>query len=184
MSGLKQYGVIYADPPWAYNNSGCRGAAANQYSTMGDSDIYDMPITDIAAADSVLLLWTTWPKLSEGITLCQAWGFEYVTGMPWVKVNSVANTLFGDIEIKSPYGIGFWVRGCTEPILIGRRGNARPPTKDFIGLLSPNMFHSRKPDSIYEYAESLPGPYVELFARRAREGWDVFGNQVEGSIAI
>ena len=104
--------------------------------------------------------------------------------MPWLKVSSVTNGLFGEVEFKSPYGVGFWVRGCSEPILIAKRGKAKPPTDGFIGLLSPNMFHSRKPDSIYEYAESLPGPRLEMFARRKREGWDVFGNEVKGSIHI
>ena len=181
---MKKYKVIYADPPWHYNNSGCRGAAENEYSVMKDEDIYKLLVCEYADPDSVLLLWATWPKLIEAMKVIDCWGFKYVTGMPWLKVNQVTNGLFGEVEFKSPYGIGFWVRGCSEPILIAKRGNAKPPLDGFIGLLSPNMFHSRKPESIYEYAESLDGPRLELFARVEREGWDVFGNEVKNSISL
>ena len=172
-----KYKVILADPPWSYSNSGTRGAAQNQYPTMKDQDIYDMDIP--AANDSVLLLWVTWPKLVEGMKVVKSWGFEYVTGFPWVKITGLSEDLFdGDPTITVPYGVGFWMRGTTEPLLIGRRGNVSPPTESMIGLLSPNLKHSRKPDSIYDYAETLEGPYLELFARRRREGWDSWGNEV------
>ena len=68
--------------------------------------------------------------------------------------------------------------------MIGKRGSPPPPPNGFIGLLSPNLQHSRKPDSIYEYAEALPGPRLEMFARRPRTGWHVFGNEVTGSISL
>jgi N6-adenosine-specific RNA methylase IME4 len=182
---MKQYGVILADPPWNYANAGCRGAAENQYSTMTDTQIAALPISDLALPDSVLLLWGTWPKLAEAcLPTMAAWGFRYVTGFPWVKVTSFSTNLWGELEMSVPYGVGFWVRGCSEAVLIGRRGNPKPPPDGFIGLLSPNLHHSRKPDDLYAYAEALPGPYLELFARRPRDGWDAFGNEVAGSIAI
>ena len=176
---MSRYKVILADPPWNYANAGCRGAAENEYKTMSDEEIYNLPIAECADNDCVLLLWATWPKLKEAMMTVSKWGFEYITGFPWIKVSSVSNNIFGDIEIKSPYGIGFWVRGCSEPILICRRGRPKPPPDGFVGLLSPNMFHSRKPDSIYAYAESMDGPYLELFARRKRDGWDSHGDQLK-----
>lgn len=182
---MDKYSVILADPAWSYDNSGCRGAAANEYSTMTDKDIMALPVGNLAADDSILLMWATWPKLVEAcIPTMKAWGFEYVTGFPWVKVTDVSHTLWGQIEISVPYGVGFWARGCTEPLLIGRRGKVSPPTDGFIGLLSPNLFHSRKPESIYHYAESLPGPYLELFARRERPGWHVWGNEVDSHVSM
>lgn len=179
-----KYKVILADPPWAYGNNGCRGAAANEYSTMTVEDICALPIASLAADDSVLLEWCTWPQLQEGLQVMKAWGFDYVTGFPWVKAKNISHDLWGELTFDVPYGVGFWARGCTEFVLIGKRGKPSPPKAGFIGLLSPNLSHSRKPDSIYHYAESLPGPYLELFARRRREGWDAFGNQVEGSIRL
>lgn len=181
---MKQYGVILADPPWNYANAGCRGAAENHYSTMTVGDICALPIGDLAAPDSVLLEWCTWPQLQEGIQVMKAWGFEYITGFPWIKVTDVSKDLWGELTIDVPYGIGFWARGCSEFVLIGRKGNAKPPSDGFIGLLSPNLHHSRKPESIHHYAMSLPGPYLELFARRPYAGWDVWGNQVASTVDL
>jgi N6-adenosine-specific RNA methylase IME4 len=177
----KKYGVIIADPPWDYEQSHIEGAAAREYSTMSLEELSILPIPKLAAENSILLLWATWPKLNEAcLPLMKEWGFDYVTGFPWVKITSIAPTLWGKMEIKVPYGVGFWARGCTEMVLIGRRGKVSPPQNGFVGILSPNLYHSRKPEHLYEYAEALPGPYLELFARRKREGWDTWGNEVDG----
>jgi len=174
----KKYGVIIADPPWNYNNARCRGAAENIYSTMTVDDICALPVESLAADDCVLLEWCTWPQMQEGLRVMEAWGFTYTTGFPWVKVTDVSKTLWDELTIDVPYGIGFWARGCTEFVLIGKRGNPKPPPNGFIGLLSPNLHHSRKPDSVHHYAMSMPGPYLELFARRSFPGFDVWGNQI------
>lgn len=82
------------------------------------------------------------------------------------------------------YGMGFWVRGCSEPLLIAQRGDTRCPDDPPIGLISDLFEHSRKPDNVYDYAALFPGPYLELFARRSRDGWDAFGKEIEGSIIL
>jgi len=176
-----QFGVIIADPPWSYERSGVQGAAALHYPTMTDEDIYSLPVAEIASPDAVLLLWATWPKLTEAMRVVSAWGFEYVTGMPWIKIQKCHPTLWGEWDMKPQYGTGFWVRGASEPILICRRGKVSPPQNGFVGLIAPNIRHSRKPDSLHEYAEALPGPRLELFARRPRDGWTVWGNEVEAN---
>ena len=66
--------------------------------------------------------------------------------------------------------------GCSEAVLIG----VRAPEGDWVGLLSKRLKHSKKPEDVYVYCESIPGPYLELFAREKRSGWDVCGNEVEG----
>lgn len=178
-----QYGVIIADPPWHYNNNGVRGAAEDHYPVMSIADICTLPVRDLAKPDAVLLLWATWPQLKAAQQVIDAWGFEYVTGMPWVKIDGLPQIdLFGDLIAKPVWGIGFWIRGATEAILIAKRGNAQPPKTDWVGLLCERMQHSRKPNSLYEYAESMPGPYLEMFARRARPGWDVWGNEVRNTV--
>lgn len=179
-SSTGSYKVILADPPWSYANAGCRGAANNHYSTMTLKDICALPVIDMAAPDAVLLLWTTWPQLREGLEVVAAWGFEYITGFPWIKiVGEPSKDRWGELDIKPQYGVGFWVRGCSEPLLIARRGRVSPPIDGFIGLLSENLRHSRKPENIYHYAEQLDGPYLELFARRRRLGWDSWGDQID-----
>ena len=182
---MTKYRVILADPPWSYSNSGTRGAAANIYPTMTDAALMALPVAELADDDAVLLLWATWPKLAEAcLPIVAAWGFQYVTAFPWVKVTDVSRDLWGELRISVPYGVGFWARGTSEPLLIAKRGNPKPPPNGFIGLLSPNLRHSRKPDSVYECAEAMPGPYLEMFARRPRIGWDAFGNQIDNSIQL
>ena len=185
---MASYGVILADPPWAYRiggRAGIQGTADRQYSTMTDADICELPVGDLALPNSVLLLWCTWPKLREGLAVVEAWGFEYLTTIPWVKITSLQTDMFdGEPRIEVPYGVGFWARGASEPLFVCKRGKPTHPRIDPIGLLSPNLYHSRKPDSVYEYAESLDGPYCELFARRTREGWDSWGNEIESTLEI
>jgi N6-adenosine-specific RNA methylase IME4 len=179
----RKYGVILADPPWRYSNTGTNGAAEKHYPTMSMDELHALPVGAMAHDDSVLLLWATWPMLPSAIGLMTTWGFDYISGFPWVKLASPpAIDLFGEMSVNPFWGIGFWARGCSEPIIIGRKGKPMLPAKNFLGLLSETMQHSRKPDSIYHYAESLQGPYLELFARRPRAGWDSFGNQAENSI--
>lgn len=179
-----KYGVILADPPWQYDIAGRLGAAENHYATMSIDAICALPVAQLAAPDSVLLLWGTWPKLPEGLRVVEAWGFHFVTGFPWVKVTDVSHDLWGNLTFKPHYGTGYWARGASEFVLIGKRGDISPPSGQFVGLLSPNMRHSRKPESLHHYAMSLPGPYLELFARRPFPGWDVWGNEVKSTVEV
>jgi site-specific DNA-methyltransferase (adenine-specific) len=185
-----KYKTILADPPWKYRNEKTGGTnmisgASAHYPVMSIDALKSLPISDIADDDAVLLLWVTWPQLPDGIELMTAWGFEYVTGFPWLKVKSVESTLFDGEQINlQRMGLGFWVRGVSELVCIGRRGNAKPPEQKFIGLIAPNIKHSRKPDDIYQLAESFPGPHVELFARRKRNGWHSFGNEIKSDIVF
>ena len=165
------YGVIVADPPWSYRNKGTAGSAASQYSEMSVDEICSMPVSKLSKKDSVLFLWGTWPLLPECYKVMKAWGFEYKSGFPWIKL-SESFTLQG--------AIGFWVLGVSEYVLIGVRGNAKPPdpSERYLGIIAPNLKHSKKPKSVHDIAETLPGPRLELFAREARIGWTCFGNEV------
>ena len=180
----KQYGVILADPPWSYDVSHRRGAASSHYSCMAYDDLIALPIQDLSADNCVLLMWATFPKLFEAAQpLISAWGFDYVTGFPWIKVNDIKRGLFDNrIHINPQWGTGYWIRGASELVLIAKRGKPRMPKQPPIGLLVERGIHSKKPDSLHEYAEMLDGPYLELFARRPRPGWDVWGNEVDSTI--
>lgn len=181
---MTQYGVILADPPWSYRNGG-NGRARAHYSTMTIEDIRALPISDLAKPDAVLLMWCTWPQLKDGLSVIDAWGFDYISGFPWVKVYDPPFVdLLGDFIARPTWGTGSWVRGCSEPLLIAKRGKAKPPEANWMGLISQRMAHSRKPDSVHQYAESFPGPYLELFARRPMADWDVWGNQAPDSISL
>jgi len=186
---LTRYSLVMADPPWAYRNGG-NGAARNHYQTMTPAQLQALPVSRLAAPDAILILWATWPQLEVAMNLFPAWGFSYVTGFPWLKLaegswsDVLTADLFGQPPSLTPaYGTGAWARGCSEPILIGRRGKAKPLTGSWLGIIGERLQHSRKPDSIYQYAETVSaGPYLELFARRPRPRWAVWGNEAEGSI--
>lgn len=168
----QRYGVTIADPPWPYDNPKDHNPRMGSYTYQPVTldEIKTMPVQSLAADDAVLFLWGTWPKLPQVIEVMSAWGFEHVTGFPWVKTTQAG---------KPVYGIGSWVAGCSEYVLVCRRGHVSPPNEKYLGLLGPSLGHSRKPDSVHAIAETLPGPYLELFARRTRPGWTVFGNKVK-----
>lgn len=167
--GAKPFRAVLADPPWQYDATVGRGVAEDQYPTMPTEEIMRLPVPAIVDQDAVLLLWCTNPFLPDGLRVMRAWGFQYKTKFPWVK-----NTV----------GVGRWVRGCTEDILIGTRGRPPLPAVAPRGVLfADNEGHSRKPRAIYPIAECLaPGPRVELFARERREGWTAWGNQLSATV--
>ena len=74
---IGKYNVIYADPPWRYAQKGLQGAAERHYPTMGIEELCALPVADLAAPDSVLFLWATFPQLPEALRLIKAWGFQY-----------------------------------------------------------------------------------------------------------
>lgn len=73
----KKYSVIYADPPWSYQDKRCNGNAADHYPTMRIDDICSLPVQDIADDNCVLFLWATYPMLKEALRVIEAWGFKY-----------------------------------------------------------------------------------------------------------
>lgn len=176
----EKFGVIIADPPWDYSNSGVNGAAAKHYRTMKPRELAALPVSFVAADDCLLLLWATWPNLTVAIELARSWGFKYKTGFPWLKLQDDPQLdSAGNVRaVKPAYGTGFWVRGCSEPVLLCTRGAIKPAMNGVLGLLSKRFAHSRKPDNLYEVAEAYPGPWLELFARREREGWVSWGNEL------
>jgi N6-adenosine-specific RNA methylase IME4 len=135
-----------------------------------------LPVADLAAEDCALFVWATDPLLPRALELIQAWGFEYKTvGFYWVKQNSSAKSE-GDYFT----GLGYWTRANPEQCLLATRGKPSRKAKDVRRLVvDRRREHSRKPDQIRDRIERLvPGPYLELFARETKAGWDCWGDQV------
>ena len=102
-----KYGIVYADPPWRYDMKRGNGVAENHYPTMSIEEICALPVADIAAKDSALFLWATFPQLNEAFRVMEAWGFKYKTlAFLWLKQNRKADSWF--------YGMGFWTRSNAE----------------------------------------------------------------------
>jgi N6-adenosine-specific RNA methylase IME4 len=185
-----QYRVIYADPPWrfaTYSDKGKGRSAEAHYDCLSLEGIKSFPVAAWAAADAVLLLWATDPLLPCALEVIEAWGFAYKTvGFYWVKLNkSVEGRLSREWPLLAERdfftGLGFWTRANPEPCLLATRGQPRRRAGDVPKLLiAPRREHSRKPDETYARIERLlPGPYLELFARQSRPGWDGVGDQDE-----
>lgn len=178
----KRYRVIYADPPWTfatYSRKGKGRSPEAHYDCMTLEDIKALPVADWAADDCVLLLWATDPLLEKALDVIRAWGFTYKTvGFYWAKLNKGTGTLVFD-ERSFFTGMGFWTRANPEQCLLATRGHPKRRATDVRKLVAaPRREHSRKPDEVYDRIEALcEGPYLEMFARSARSGWDAWGQE-------
>jgi N6-adenosine-specific RNA methylase IME4 len=174
----REYGVIYADPPWSFRTWSDRGkgrSAENHYAVMSDSEIRNLPVADIAAPSCALFLWTTGPKLFDAKGVIEAWGFNYKTiAFTWVKLTQAGRPAFG---------CGYWTRANAEMCLLATRGSPKRLHADVPQVvLAPRREHSRKPDEVAARIERLvAGPYIELFARQLRPGWDGWGDHLPAS---
>ena len=176
---MKKYQIIYADPPWRYEYAISNSRKIeNQYQTM---DLEDIKALQIPAEDnSVLYMWTTAPKVLEGLEVLKAWGFNYRTCAVWDK------------EV---IGMGYWFRNQHELLLVGVKGKFSPPEREkriSSVLKQPRGKHSSKPEFVkYMISEWYPNETkIELFARHnksnlfQKNNWDVWGNEVKSDIKL
>ena len=182
---MKKYQIIYADPPWQYNNRAnhktrFRGGACGHYDLMKLEDIKKLPIKELADDNCVLFLWTTFPMIREALEVIDSWGFKYKTvGFNWLKTNPKNNKPF--------FGVGYYTKSNGEICLLATKGRMKPITNTISNVvISPREEHSKKPDIIREKIVKLFGtiPKIELFARQKVEGWDSWGNEVECDIDL
>jgi N6-adenosine-specific RNA methylase IME4 len=176
----RHYRLIYADPPWTfatYSHKGKGRSAEAWYDCMSLAEIKALPVAEWAAPDCVLLLWVTDPLLPTAFEVIRDWGFTYKTvGFYWAKLNKSADP---SVFCPSSFfaGLGFWTRANPELCLLATRGHPHRRRADVRKLIvSPRREHSRKPDEAYARIEALcDGPYLEMFARSPRPGWDAWG---------
>ena len=176
----KKYKTVYADPPWQFQNRTGKVAPEHKrltrYETMSLDGIKALPVSSFAAEKSHLYLWVPNALLPEGLEVMKAWGFEYKTNIIWEKVRRDGQ--------PDGRGVGFYFRNVTEMLLFGIKGDKNrtlDPARSQVNLIrTMKREHSRKPDEIVPIIEACsPGPYIELFARGDREGWDMWGNQAD-----
>lgn len=174
-----RYATIVADPPWRYvigKHSGMRGTAESHYDTMSYAEIQALPVAELAQENAHLYLWVTNPLLTgqrtEGISgadVARAWGFEPKTVLTWAK---------------NQIGLGFFFRAQTEHVIFAVRGRLpiEESKRESNLILAPRKAHSQKPEAFYDLVERVsPGPYLEMFSRRARLGWETWGNEALGT---
>jgi N6-adenosine-specific RNA methylase IME4 len=166
----KKYRIIYADPPWKYGNAMPEYVTEPQdyYSLMSTEDICAMPVKDITEQNAVLFMWTTSPHLPEALDVVKSWGFTYKTTFIWDKIK---------------HNMGHYNSVRHEILLVCTKGACTPDVKKLFDSVQSieRTEHSKKPEQFREIIETLYtfGNRIELFARTAPNGWDVFGNQID-----
>jgi N6-adenosine-specific RNA methylase IME4 len=167
----RRYSTILADPPWATRSQLGEFGARRHYPLMSVDDIRRLRVTDLAADNAHLWLWVTNADWHEQLSVMEAWGFTYKSCLTWVK----------------PYfRLGSYLRNQTEHLLLGVRGRLPMEFRSQGSwFYAPVQEHSHKPEEQYAIIERCsPGPYLELFARRTRPGWDVWGNEISCDVAL
>jgi len=183
VSGGK-YRTIVVDPPWQVHQPPMRyetGVAPPKgepnrplpYPTMSADEIAALPVDDLADENCHLYLWTINRYVEDAYIICREWGFNPSTLLTWCK---------------APMGMGPGGAYAltAEFCLFARQGKGAFETRqDRSWWEWPRGRHSAKPDAFLDIVERVsPGPYVELFARRARFGWDYWGNESLGTASM
>lgn len=203
------FSLILSDPPWLYDDRrthASAGMALSAYPCMPVADICALPVGAVAAKDSILALWTTFPKLREGLRVVEAWGFRFVTvGFVWVKLNPAARRtwhhLDGLVRVQDGYyngekerpdiysGLGHYTNANAEVVLFGRRGKGLPRVSRSVKqiVIAPRGRHSAKPPEVRDRLVALFGdvPRLEMFARPPfGDGWTYWGNEADQSVDV
>jgi N6-adenosine-specific RNA methylase IME4 len=188
-----------ADPPWKYGDrlrmSNVKRGAEDVYRVMTTDEICALAGISRAgvhlcgqffefADDALLWLWVTDPFLlnGDGPRICRAWGFEPKQLWTWITGE------VRDDAITGPLGMGHYLRVDTERVILAARGRAaqlveRHDLRNYT-VVAPKNKHSYKPNEFYALVEALSrGPRLELFARAARPGWVVAGDELPDTIA-
>ena len=163
-----KYRIIYADPPWKYNDRlvDGYGPAEYHYPTMSLYDICNLPVRELAEEDAVLFLWVTSPLLEEGFKVINSWGFEYKTSFVWDKIK---------------HNMGHYNSVRHEFLLVCTRGSCTPDNLKLYDSVQTieRTDHSEKPEEFRNIIDTIyaHGKRIELFARKETAGWETWGNE-------
>lgn len=201
------FDVVVADPPWSFADKGSRAAPDSGltdagYTTMDAESIRNLVIggalvRDRVAADAALFLWTTWTHIlnGEATATARAWGFEPKVVIPWIKVSQTTSkaayaqhpavSMLTDGGMAVQIGMGHYVRGCSEPLILATRGSKTVPgSRQLPGVIvAPRSRHSAKPAQAWALVHTLypDAKGIELFTRgEPPPGWWCFGHEATG----
>lgn len=172
---MNEYKTIVADPPWAsmhQRSTYHRGKPERHYGTMPTEDIMALDVNSLATEDAHLWVWGVNRTLGDAYRVVQAWGFTPMSVLTWCKPGP---------------GMGYYLRNNTEHCVFATRGKPMVPEKKIMSTWHqwPRLRHSEKPAPFFDLVEQIsPGPYLEMFARKARPGWDAWGNEAPESLSL
>jgi N6-adenosine-specific RNA methylase IME4 len=180
------YSTVVVDPPWHYSGfagsvgyggrfAGVQGQAAVKvkplpYTSMSVDAIAAMPVRDLIGSSGWLWLWTTSRYLPDAFGIVTAWGFTYRQIIVWRKTGNPPP--FGG-TVAPPHAEFLLLAAVGSPARVGRSPSS-------VVEAPKQSVHSHKPAVFLDLIEATtPGPYVELFARAPRLGWDSWGRGYE-----
>ncbi|MEK6884552.1 MAG: MT-A70 family methyltransferase [Nanoarchaeota archaeon] len=162
------FDVIVIDPPWKYDQGQTYDPESHRisspYPELSQEELLKIVLP--AKKDCVLWLWTTNNFMKDAYELLNEWGFVPKTILTWDKINM---------------GVGYWLRNVTEHCILAIKGNPVWSNKTYTTLISEKRTeHSVKPEKFYEMVNKIcVGNKLDYFARKKREGWFVFGDEVK-----
>lgn len=177
------YRTIVADCPWQFGDKlpGPGRGAEKHYGVLDLDALKAFPLPPIAD-DALLFFWRVAAMQEEALAVMRAWGFVPKSEIVWVKLSKdgVMRGVDPFTGNGLAFGMGRYVRHCHEVCLIGRRGRGKVKNRAVRSVFfAPLGRHSAKPEAFFDLVESLAdGPYLEVFARRRRPGWDAIGNEL------
>lgn len=169
------YRVLYADPPWKYNDARRTGdhrettGVLSHFSEMTLDELKALDIRRISGPDSVLLCWATFPLLEDALELVKHWGFTYKQAFIWDKGHG---------------SFGHYHDAEAELILIATRGSGTPDQESKEKQIQrfARTEHSRKPPEWRALIDRLYQPHptkrdrVEMFpGSDVPSHWDTWG---------
>jgi N6-adenosine-specific RNA methylase IME4 len=187
----RHYGAVVIDPPSRFRsftavqsqNWNSRRDNERHYHVMAHDELAALPVAELASPDGChLFLWTSGPFLPQAFELIEAWGFRFSTrAFTWIKTKRGWTPGDPLTEQDLHVGLGLTVRHQTEMVLLARRGNCRRQAKNVREIIvAARREHSRKPAEFYSRVQAYcVGPYLELFARERRPGWDAWGDECD-----
>lgn len=175
----QRFGTILIDPPWRFINRTGKVAPEHRrlarYKTMSLKELERLSVGQLTKPASHIYLWCPNALLAEGLHLLKAWGFTYKTNIIWYKVRKDGG--------PDGRGVGFYFRNVTEMVLFGVKRSLRtlaPGRRQTNIIVQRKREHSRKPPNLFQIIEDCsPGPFVELFARERKLGWEQWGDEVD-----
>lgn len=172
-----KFRTIVADPPWPFPNKTLWDRPASvpdkHYEILTIDDIKKLPVQDFSEDSAFCWLWTPTHHLIRGIAydVLEAWGFRPMTTLVW---------------IKPQMGLGHYLRNSHEQMLLGVRGSVPLRVRDQMSYFTADRGkHSVKPDEAFDIIERHSHPeYLEMFARKEREGWTSWGLEIGDPLGI
>lgn len=165
------FDVVSVDPPWPYEGESKNVTSFDSVGRRVANPYPEMSIEQIKAIElplmenAVVLLWTTHKFLPDAFEILKEWNLDYKATLVWNK---------------EKIGMGAWFRMQCEFCLVGIKGKPYWENTTYRDIIiEARREHSRKPDSFFEMIEKITmGNRLEYFSREKREGWKVFGNDI------